>query len=98
MTYPQIKQLYLRKNRIDFPSLLDKELQALLNRAVPALRYLARPDLADFLDIGDSERLSTELIKKHVANDFEYDAVDVSKIIYEMEQYVEQHRAGQGTD
>jgi hypothetical protein len=98
MTYPQIKRLFLQKNRKEFPNLDDKELQSLLNRAVPALRHLARPDLANFLDITEPEKLPIELIKKHVAVDFNYDAVDIGRIVSEMERYVEEHQAGATKD
>jgi hypothetical protein len=90
MTYSGIK--YLSQHNVEqLPK--DQDALRLLNHAVPGLRYLARPSCAHYLEC-QPEALTQEQIAKYVLRNYDFDAVDISKIIAELNKYVAEHTAG----
>jgi hypothetical protein len=97
MTYPQILHWFNSVNGSKLKPPPKDELR-ILNKSVPGLRYLARPDCAKYYEGSNPELLSQKLIKAHILKNYEYDAIDISKIMHELAEYVSKHQTGGGTD
>jgi hypothetical protein len=53
-----------------------------LNKAVPSLRHLARSSCAKYLN-ADPEKLLKRTIEHHILEDYEFDSIDIAKIVGE---------------
>jgi hypothetical protein len=88
MTFPCIKQIfdlqYPSKFKID-----DGTAIKIITKAVPSLKYLARPSCAAYLEIdvpsSQMDNLSQERIKKHILMQYDFDVIDISHIIKELD-------------
>jgi hypothetical protein len=58
----------------------DQTALAIVNQACPGLRHVARADCANYLDC-PPESLTIKIIEKHILESYQFDAVDVSRIV-----------------
>jgi hypothetical protein len=98
MTYPTILYWFNDTSGKPLLELSQPDSLRLLNKAVPSLRYLARSDCAKYYEYNDPSAITQELIKKHILKHYEYDAVDISIIMHELDKYVAEHQTGGRTD
>jgi hypothetical protein len=82
MTFSEIRSNFWRSVPDNFRD--DKAIK-LINKAVPSMLYLARPNAAKYYEKSEDD-VPKLMIVKYVLSHYDYDAIDVGKIVKALQE------------